>query len=300
MKINDVPIEDTFAEAFPMNMNRTLITAYDAEWARTTALEATGFGTSVIMAPAEAGIEYILDAKTTPDHRPGIRVIFGTMSKKQLEPQLLARIGQCVLTSPTACAYDATPDQRDKYDVGKKLSLFGDGYQVKKGPIDGRILWLIPRMSGTFVIQESFGRTKGVAGGNIIYFCKDVESGMISGRAAVKSIEGVEGAYTPFPGGLVGSGSKPSSKYKSMVASTNEQYCPTIRAMVPDSLVPDESEFVMEIVINGLSEENVAHAMRVAIEEVCKYPGVLRVTAGNFEGKLGKYSISLHELFNTQ
>lgn len=297
MEINGVPIEDTFAEAFAMHMNRTIITAYDQEWARVTALEATGFGTSVIMAPAEAGIEYVLGPDQTPDGRPGVRVIFATGKKDALEMQLLARIGQCVLTSPTASAFDDTPNPKNKFIIGKKLSLFGDGYQVKKGPIDGRILWLLPRMSGTCVIQNEFGRVKGVAGGNIIYCCEDVESGMTSGKAAVKEIEKVEGAFTPFPGGLVGSGSKPGSKYKVLFASTNERFCPTLRALVPDTEIPKGSEFVQEIVINGLTEEAVAQATKVAIEEVCKHPGITKITAGNYGGKLGKFQIHLHDLF---
>jgi formylmethanofuran--tetrahydromethanopterin N-formyltransferase len=298
MDINGVPIEGTFAEAFSMHMNRTLITAYEEDWARITAQEATGFATSVIMAPAEAGIEFVLDSKKTPDGRPGVRVMFATSKKDALEEQLLARIGQCILTSPTANAYDATPNPNEQYSIGKQLGMFGDGYQVKKGPIDGRVLWLVPRMSGTFVIQENFGRQKGVAGGNIIYFCKDLQSGMTSGRAAVKAIEKVESAYTPFPGGLVGSGSKISSKYKGLVASTNEKYCPTIRAKVPETEIPPNCEFVLEIVINGFSEEAVARAMKVAINEVCTHDGILKVTAGNFGGKLGKYKIGLHDLFS--
>ncbi|MHA1904078.1 MAG: formylmethanofuran--tetrahydromethanopterin N-formyltransferase [Candidatus Thorarchaeota archaeon] len=297
MEINGVPIEDTFAEAFSMHMNRTIITAYDQEWAYTTAVETTGFGTSVIMAPAEAGIEYLLDPDETPDGRPGVRVIFAVGSKKKLEPQLLARLGQCVLTSPTASAFDDTPKPKDLYEIGKKISLFGDGYQIKKGPIDGRVLWLIPRMSGTCVIQNMFGRVKGVAGGNIIYCCEDVESGMTSGKAAVKAIENVKGAYTPFPGGLVGSGSKPSSRYKVLFASTNERFCPTLRAVVPDTYVPRGSEFVQEIVINGLNEASVAEAMKVAIEEVCSHSGITKMTAGNYGGKLGQYQIHLHKLF---
>ncbi len=297
MEINGVPIEDTFAEAFSMHMNRTIITAYDEEWARTTATEATGFGTSVIMAPAEAGIEYIMSPDETPDGRPGVRVIFAVGSKKKLEPQLLARLGQCVLTSPTASAFDDTPKPKDRYEIGKKIAMFGDGFQTKKGPIDGRVLFLIPRMSGTCVMQNMFGRVKGVAGGNIIYTCEDVESGMNSGKAAVKAIEKVEGAYTPFPGGLVGSGSKPSSKYKVLFASTNERFCPTLRALVPDTHVPKGSEFVQEIVINGLTEANVAEATKVAIEEVCKHPGITKMTAGNYDGKLGQYQIKLHDLF---
>ncbi|MHA2034563.1 MAG: formylmethanofuran--tetrahydromethanopterin N-formyltransferase [Candidatus Thorarchaeota archaeon] len=297
MRINDVPIDDTFAEAFSMHMNRTIITACDEEWARVTAQEATGFGTSIIMSPAEAGIESVLTPEETPDGRPGARVIFATAKKSALEEQLLARISQCVLTSPTACAYDDTPNPKETYPVGRKIAMFGDGFQVKKGPIGGRILWLVPRMSGTFVIQENFGRTKGVAGGNIIYFCRDSAVGMTSGRAAVAAIEHVEGAYTPFPGGLVGSGSKPSSQYKGLLASTNERYCPTIRTLVPETEVPRDCNFVMEIVINGLSEDAVRVAMRTAIETVCQYPGILRITAGNFGGTLGKYRIPLHELF---
>ena len=297
MEINGVPIEDTFAEAFSMHMNRTIITAYDQEWAYITATETTGFGTSLIMAPAEAGIEYLLGPDETPDGRPGVRVIFAVGSKKALEPQLLARLGQCVLTSPTASAFDDTPNAKDFYEIGKKISLFGDGFQTKKGPIDGRVLWLIPRMSGTCIMQNMFGRVKGVAGGNIIYTCKDVKSGMDSGKAAVKAIEKVEGAYTPFPGGLVGSGSKPSSRYKVLFASTNEKFCPTLRALVPDTMVPKGSEFVQEIVINGLTKEAVANATKVAIEEVCKHPGITKMTAGNYGGKLGEHQIHLHELF---
>ncbi|NHJ14581.1 MAG: formylmethanofuran--tetrahydromethanopterin N-formyltransferase [Candidatus Thorarchaeota archaeon] len=296
MEINGVPVEDTFAEAFSMHMNRTIITAYDEDWARTTALETTGFGTSVIMTPTEAGIEHILKPEETPDGRPGVRVVFATAKKEGIQEQLLARLGQCVLTSPTACAYDDTPDTADTYPVGKMIAMFGDGNQIKKGPIDGRVLWLVPRMSGTFVIQETFGRTKGVAGGNIIYFCKDVRSGMESGKAAVKAIEKVEGAYTPFPGGLVGSGSKPSSRYKALHASTNERYCPTLKGAIPDTYLPKDCDFVMEVVINGLTEQAVAEATKVAIEEVCKHEGVIKISAGNFGGALGKYKIHLHEL----
>jgi len=296
VELNGVPIEDTFAEAFSMHMNRTIITAYDLDWARTTAIEATGFGTSVIMTPAEAGIEYILSPDESPDGRPGVRIVMAVADKKKLQKQLLARIGQCVLTSPTASAFDATPDVKDLYPVGKMIAMFGDGNQIKKGPIDGRILWLVPRMSGTFVVQENFGRTKGVAGGNLIYFCKDIQSGMSSGKAAVKAIEGVEGAYTPFPGGLVGSGSKPKSRYKALFASTNERYCPSIRGLVPDTFVPDGCEFVQEIVINGLTEKAVAEATKTAILEIVKHPGVMKISAGNFDGALGKYKIHLHEL----
>jgi len=121
---------------------------------------------------------------------------------------------------------------------------------------------------------------------------------MTSGRAAVQAIEKVEGAYTPFPGGLVGSGSKPSSRYKGLFASTNERYCPTIRAKISDTEVPDGSEFALEIVVNGLTEESVGTAMAAAIREICNYDDVLKVTAGNFDGKLGKYQIYLHDVLS--
>jgi formylmethanofuran--tetrahydromethanopterin N-formyltransferase len=119
---------------------------------------------------------------------------------------------------------------------------------------------------------------------------------MSSGRAAVQAIEGIKGVYTPFPGGLVGSGSKPQSKYKGLVASTNELYCPTIRAAVPDTAVPEGCEFVMEIVVNGLDEKSVGDGMKTAIKTVCTHKGVLKVSAGNFGGSLGVHKIKLHNL----
>jgi formylmethanofuran--tetrahydromethanopterin N-formyltransferase len=104
----------------------------------------------------------------------------------------------------------------------------------------------------------------------------------------------------PFPGGVVRSGSKVGSKYPSLPASTNEAYCPTLQGITSSQLTPD-IEAVMEIVVNGLTENDVAAAMRTGIDAVCELGaehGIRRISAGNYGGKLGKYHFHLQEIMS--
>ncbi len=102
------------------------------------------------------------------------------------------------------------------------------------------------------------------------------------------------GVITPFPGGIVRSGSKIGSRYKKLKASTNDAYCPTLRGLVKTDL-PPEVGAVYEIVIDGLDLGRVENAMRVGIRAACG-PGVVRITAGNYGGKLGPFHLHLHKL----
>jgi formylmethanofuran--tetrahydromethanopterin N-formyltransferase len=86
---------------------------------------------------------------------------------------------------------------------------------------------------------------------------------------AVKAIGDVPDAIAPFPGGIVRSGSKVGSKYKGQIASTNDAYCPTLKAAVNTAL-PLNVEAVMEIVIDGLSASAVAAVMRAGIYAAVK------------------------------
>lgn len=297
MKVNGVEIEDTFAEAFGIKIARVLITAYDYDWAMVAATEATGFGTSVIMCPAEAGIEKRALPSETPDGRPGVYIQICHMSEKGLEQQLLARIGQCVLTAPTAAAFNGLPDADNKFDTGNKLRYFGDGYE-RQFELNGRKVWAIPMMQGEFIVENDIGYVDGVAGGNFIIMAENQPSALAAAKAAVQAMEGVEGVITPFPGGVVASGSKVgANKYKFLKASTNEKFAPTLRNVVEDSLIPEGVKAVYEIVINGLTIEAVKEATRVGILAATKIPGVVKISAANFDGKLGKYKINLNELF---
>ncbi len=297
MKVNNVEVEETFAEAFDIKIARVLITAYDYYWALIAATEATGFGTSVIMCPAEAGIEIKAKPSETPDGRPGYYIQICHMSKKGLEEQLLARIGQCVLTAPTTAAFNGLPDAEEKFDTGGKLRYFGDGYE-REVEIGGRKCWAVPMMEGEFIIEHEIGYTSGIAGGNFFILAETQGSALAAAKAAVDAIADVEGVITPFPGGIVASGSKVgANKYKFLRASTNEKFCPSIRDKVEGTQIPEGVKAVYEIVINGLTVDAIKEAMRVGILAATRIPGVVKITAGNYGGKLGKHLIYLNELF---
>jgi len=297
VKVNGVEIEDTFAEAFPIKVGRFLITGATRRWAEIAALEATGFGTSVIMCPAEAGIEKRVRASESPDGRPGVYVQICTFSYKSLEDQILRRIGQCVLTAPTTAVFNGLPDVDKQLNVGFKLKFFADGYE-KEVEISGRKCYAIPMMEGEFITEENVGAIDGVAGGNFFIFGESQMASLTAAENAVDAIMELEGSITPFPGGIVASGSKPGSKkYSFMKATTNEKFCPTLRDSVEDTKIPEGCKAVYEIVINGLNVEAVSEAMRVGIEAATKVPGVMGISAGNYGGDLGPYKINLHDLF---
>lgn len=292
MEINGVQIDDTFAEGFPIKAARVLITAVTERWALEAAREATGFGTSVIGCPAEAGIECIVDGSETPDGRPGVNILICNMGYKNLENSLLWRIGQCVLTAPTAAAFSGMPEAEKKFDTGKKLSFFGDGYQ-KQAELFGRNVWKIPLMSGEFIIEQDFGAVDGVAGGNFLILGQNQMAALTAAEAAVSAIGKLKGSITPFPGGVVSSGSKVGSRYKFLKASTNTAFCTSLRSDGVCALAEDVSA-VYEIVINGVNQEAVQRAMKAGINAACRVPGVLKITAANYEGKLGVHQFPLH------
>lgn len=295
MQISGVEIEDTFAEAFKMWGARLIITAIDHRWAGIAGKNATGFATSVIACGAEAGIEGELAATETPDGRPGVSVLIFTMGPKGMKEQLVNRVGQSVMTCATTACFDGLEHGEKTLKIGGTLRYFGDGYQISK-LLEGRRLWRIPVMEGEFVIDESFNVQRSVGGGNFLILGEDNESALEAAEAAVEAIRDVPGVVTPFPGGIVRSGSKTTSKYKFLNASTNSPYCPMLRGQV-DSALPEGVNSVLEIVIDGLSEEAVAEAIRKGVRSACQ-PGVVRISAGNYGGTLGRYHFPLPEILS--
>lgn len=292
MRVNGVEIEDTFAEAFDMWGARLIITACTLPWALTAARAAAGFATSIIGCGCEAGVNDLPPGEQTPDGRPGVAALFFTTSRQGMESQLLLRVGQGVMTSATSACYNGL-DADDMLKVGGKLRYFGDGFQSSK-LLQGRRLWRVPVMDGEFVVEESFGVTECVGGGNFFILAEHLEVALAAAEAAVTAMRAVPGVIMPFPGGIVRSGSKISSRYKGQHVSSNTPFCPTIRPLVETAL-PDGVEAVLEIVIDGLGEEAVAEAMRIGIREAC-LPGVVRITAGNYGGTLGRYQFHLREV----
>jgi formylmethanofuran--tetrahydromethanopterin N-formyltransferase len=293
IRVHGAEVVDTFAEAFGMWGARIVVTADTPAWAEHAGRSLTGFATSVIGCKCEAGIDRPLAPSETPDGRPGLAALLFAPDKDGLAKRLVERIGQTVLTCPTTACFNGL-DAEDEADVGGQLRYFGDGWQASK-VLDGRRYWRIPVMEGEFLVQERFGMVEGVGGGNIIILAEDVATALGAAEAAADAMRPVEGAILPFPGGIARSGSKVGSRYKAVIASTNHVLCPTLRAQVDDSDVPEGVGSVFEIVIDGLAPEPVAEAMRVGLEAAAR-SGAMRITAGNYGGSLGDHHFHLKEL----
>ena len=297
LTVKHVRVDDTFAEAFTMRATGLVITADSARWARQAAVTMTGFATSVIGCGCEAGIDRELTPRETPDGRPGVRVLLFAVSTSELQKQLQTRVGQCVLTSPGSACY-AGLDGDERLKLGSALRYFGDGWQVSKR-FAGKHYWRVPVMDGEFVCEATTGLSKsGVGGGNLIIMGQGTAATLAAAQAAVKAIGAVPDVIVPFPGGIARSGSKVGSKYKGLRASTNDAFCPTLRGAVRSSLDADVGS-VLEIVIDGLTPDAVASAMRAGIAAILKLGpsrGARRISAGNYGGKLGPHHFHLKGL----
>ncbi|WEU39804.1 MAG: formylmethanofuran--tetrahydromethanopterin N-formyltransferase [Candidatus Odinarchaeum yellowstonii] len=292
MLLGKVLVKDTFAEIFKMPYTRVLVTADEIELLEYALQSLTGFATSIILCPCEAGVETYLNTSQTPDNRPGAAVMIFAKDKETLKKELDKRLSQCVLTSPTASVFNGL-DIGEPVNTGRYISYFGDGWQRKENRY-GKDVWIIPMMDGEFVIEESFKIGEGAAGGNFIIIAGDKKSGLNAARKAVREIHKTPYVITPFPGGICRSGSKPGSlKYKGLPASINHRFYPTIRNLVADTELPDGASTVYEIVINGGSLKSIEEAMGRGIVAAAGVEGVLEITAANYDGKLGDGKIYL-------
>jgi formylmethanofuran--tetrahydromethanopterin N-formyltransferase len=221
-------------------------------------------------------------------------LLFGT-SAQSVGKRLVERIGQCVMTCPTTACYNALASDTT-VAVGSLLRYFGDGFQSAK-LLDGRRFWRVPAMDGEFVVEESFGVQPAIGGGNLLILGEDTAPTLAAAEAAVEAMRSVPGVIMPFPDGVVRCGSKVGSRYKAVVASTNDAYCPTLRAVTGATKLADEIGCVLEIVIDGLELGPIEDAMRRGLKAAAR-PGVRQITAGNYGGSLGQYKIPLHGLLN--
>ena len=296
MKKGSTIIDDTFAEAFRMRFARIVVTAADRYWVETAVRELTSYGTSIIACDAEAGIEKLLAPSETPDGRPGAAALLFGFSAAGVGKALVDRAGQCVMTCATTAAYDGLPEAAERLALGKHLRFFGDGFQKSK-VLGGRRYWRIPVMDGEFLVEDTAGVAKGIAGGNIIVQGTTPEAALAATRRAVDAVADLSGLITPFPGGIVRSGSKVGSRYKALKASTNDEFCPGLRSRTKESRLHPDATCAYEIVFDGVDDEAIRNGMRVAIEAAAG-SDVPMISAGNYGGKLGKFLYPLRELLS--
>ena len=298
MIINGVQIDDTFAEAFNMRGTRVIITAQNHKWAYNAANAMTGFATSVIGCGVEAGIERELSQEETPDGRPGVAILMFAMGSSVLMKQLENRMGQTVLTCPTAAAFSGI-EGNERINLGKNLRFFGDGFQTSK-QFGGKRYWRVPVMDGEFITEETTGMVRAVGGGNFLVLATSQPQALAACEAAIEAMKKIPNVIMPFPGGVVRSGSKVGSKYKSMFASTNDAFCPTLKGLTKTQL-SDDIESVMEIVIDGLTDADIRKATYVGIKAACALGaenGIKQISAGNYGGKLGQFQFHLRDIMN--
>lgn len=295
-------VEDTYAEAFRSLYAEVLITARDRKWLDHALAAATGHASSTIMCDCEAGVDRYVGPGTsepdaTPDGRIGAVVQFHVPRFRKdrveaLERALLARISQNVLTCPTTACFNLL-DTDPYYKLGRKIAFFGDGYQRRVTRF-GRRMWAIPTMGGEFVLDRRFGFTDGIMGGNLWFMGKTEEAALDAAERSVAAVNTVPGVILTFPGGVAASASKAGSRYKFLIASTYAEYCPTLRDELGEaSRLPPDVNSVMEIVMNGRDLATLSAATQAAIEAALPTPGLVRITAGNYGGRLGKSFIYL-------
>jgi formylmethanofuran--tetrahydromethanopterin N-formyltransferase len=296
LQLGGVEIIDTFAEAFPIKATRLIITADQLRWATTAATVMCGNATSVIACDVEAAIEQVVAPEESPDGRPGVSVLVFGFKAEALAKALQARVGQCVLTCPTTACYNGIRNcpKEKQIRIGGGIRYFGDGFQVAK-KFEDRRFWRIPTMDGEFVCEDYFGTVTGVAGGNLLICGTNSSAALVAAEAAVAAIGRGTDVALPFPGGIVRSGSKVGSRYPALKASTNDAFCPSLRGLTKTELPPN-CHAVYEIVIDGLSFEAVQSAMKRGLHAAAASPDILRITAGNYGGKLGKHHFYLREL----
>ena len=296
LQLGGVEIIDTFAEAFPIKATRLIITADQLRWATTAATVMCGNATSVIACDVEAAIEQVVVPEESPDGRPGVSVLVFGFKTEALAKAVQARVGQCVLTCPTTACYNGIRNcpKEKQIRIGGGIRYFGDGFQVAK-KFEDRRFWRIPTMDGEFVCEDYFGTVTGVAGGNLLICGTNSTAALVAAEAAVTAIGSGTDVALPFPGGIVRSGSKVGSRYPALKASTNDAFCPSLRGLTKTELPPN-CHAVYEIVIDGLSFEAVQSAMKRGLHAAAASPDILRITAGNYGGKLGKHHFYLREL----
>ena len=295
MIINGIKIEKTFAEAFPMKASRLIITAESKDWLKKAVDSMTGFATSVIACGCEGGIEKEIPPSKTPDGRPGMTVLLFAMNSESLAKQVLRRVGQCILTTPTTACFSGL-ETDEKINLGNAIRYFGDGFQISKR-INNKKFWRIPVMEGEFIIEDKTSITSGIGGGNILIIGTSNKEVLKAGEAAVKEMKKIDNIILPFPGGIVRSGSKVGSKYKNLIASTNDAYCPTLKGITKTNLDKD-IECVLEIVVDGINEKDIALAMKKGTSIICKKfnKGIKSISAGNYGGKLGPFHFHLRDI----
>ncbi len=294
-------IEDTFCEAFSGICCQLMVTAQDAEFLNRAAHAFTSLP-STVFGDAEGGIVRWLPEKDTIDKRLGAIVqlwVTGTGKKAvaKFYDQLGRRIRQGILVVPTTAVFDHYPSKIEtKFEMMGNVGHCGDGYEDIIEKFERKMISVPIMMGYDFLIDSELSYNKGVMGGNLWLFCDSVDSGIKVGREAVKIIAEIDNVCTTFD--VCSAGSKIETKFPEIGPSTNHPYCPTLKDKLSSNefLVPEGVASIPEIVFNAIDLKTIKKTMSSVLEGIINLNGLIKISSGNYGGKLGKYKIYLREL----
>ena len=289
-------VEDTFFEYFDGMYIRALITAEDELTVKQAAYDSTATPSAVI-GRVEAGVEKFVGSDETPDGRPGAIVQFWlTDDLEKFEKELSYRIRQDILVKPFTSVFSVTENPVGSIGMMDKVGHCGDGYEWEFEEY-GRKMINVPIAVPDFKIESELEYAEGIMGGNFWYLCSTKEAVLEAGRIIIDTIAEIDGTCTPF--GICSAASKPETNFPWIGPSTNHPYCPSLKDRLGDeSKVPEGVNYIPEIVINAVDEESMNLAIKSAIDAIIDIDGVVGISAGNFDGKLGEHTAKLLDILN--
>ncbi|MBO7719515.1 MAG: formylmethanofuran--tetrahydromethanopterin N-formyltransferase [Methanosphaera sp.] len=291
----DFDIEDTYCEAFTGTCVRMIVTAQDDRTIEKIAYDACATPGTVI-GRTESGVEKFLSPDQTPDNRPGVLIQFwyNTKDLAKFDKELSFRIRQDILVKPFVKIFDASIDPFDYIDTTEHVGHCGDGYEWTE-QIDGRTMIRVPICVPDFYIEQKLGCMEGIMGVNFWYYCSSKEAVLEAGYKSLEALAEVDGICTPFD--ICSAGSKVETNYPEIGPTTNHPYCPSLKDKIGDeSKVEDGVNYIPEIVINALTTEDAEKSLIEGINALNGIEGVLKVSAGNYGGNLGKYKFYLRDI----
>lgn len=286
MKINDVLIQDTFAEAWDLEVARLVLTAISEDVALGAAQQFVGAaGSSELGARMNAGIERIASPVETPDGRPGA-IVACTMppdKREQLVEELALRLALATLV-PTCAVFDAMVVEAgatEKIQLHERTAARWQGYDQER-ELDGRTLCVVPTTTGEFIYEKSVSLSTRGTDGHFVLFAQTEASAVLAVQAAKNAIAAVDGV-APMGYGL-------EQVFREL------DYVPALRDKIVGSKVPENVASILNLLMFGVSAELMRQGMKVGIQAAVRVPGVTQIGAMNFGGEFGRHTFHLREI----
>lgn len=285
MKIGDVFIQDTFAEAWDLEVVRLVLTAVSEEVALGGAHQFVGAaGSSELGSAINGGIERIARPQETPDRRPGVFVSLTLPPRRRADflDELSLRLVLATLI-PTCAIYDAMipGPETEPIDLYEPTADRWQGYESAR-EMGGRPVCVVPTTTGKFVYQRAISLSTSGTDGHIVCYATSEPAAVLAVQAAKDAVAGVDGVC-PMGFGL-------EQIFREL------DYVPALQDRIEESRVPDGVSSILNLLMFGASPALMREGMKAAVEAAARVDGVVMIGAMNFGGEFGRHQYHLHEL----